>query len=102
MKGAFVDPDEVLSFELGRRLFPDNCYGFVSGGHPEHIPELTYESYLANHARYYHPSNSYIFLDGEMDLDAVLAKLDGFLREYDRIDPDADNRDDQVVSTGKS
>ena len=90
MKGAFVDPDEVLSFELGRRLFPDNCYGFVSGGHPEHIPELTYESYLANHARYYHPSNSYIFLDGQMDLDAVLAKLDSFLCQYDRIDPDAD------------
>ncbi len=90
MKGAFVDPDEVLSFELGRRLFPDNCYGFESGGHPEHIPELTYESYLANHARYYHPSNSYIFLDGQMDLDAVLAKLDSFLCEYDRIDPDAD------------
>ena len=90
MKGAFVDPDEVLSFELGRRLFPDNCYGFESGGHPEHIPELTYESYLANHARYYHPSNSYIFLDGEVDLDPVLEKLDGFLREYDRIDVDAD------------
>ena len=90
MKGAFVDPSEVLSYELARRLFPDNCYGFESGGHPEHIPELTYESYLANHARYYHPSNSYIFLDGDVDLEAVLEKLDGFLKEYDRIDVNAD------------
>lgn len=90
MKGAFVDPDEVMSFELGRALFPDNCYGFESGGHPEHIPELTYEKYLANHARFYHPSNAYIFLDGEVDLEPVLEKLDSFLRDYDRIEVDAE------------
>ncbi len=90
MKGAFVDPDEVLSFEMGCALFPDNCYGYESGGHPEHIPELTYESYKENHRRYYSASNSYIFLDGDMDIDAVLKKLDSFLCEYDRIDVDAD------------
>ena len=90
MKGAFGDPDEVLSYELGRALFPDNCYGYESGGHPEHIPELTYEKYLENHHRYYSPSNAYIFLDGEMELDAVLAKLDSYLCAYDRIQVDAD------------
>ncbi len=90
MKGAFADPDEVMAFELGRALFPDNCYGFESGGHPEHIPELTYDKYLDNHRRFYSPSNSYIFLDGDMDIDAVLAKLDSFLREYDRVDVNAD------------
>ena len=90
MKGAFADPDEVLSYELGRGLYPDNCYGYESGGHPEHIPELTYENYLASHARFYHPSNAYIFLDGQVDLDAVLERLDSYLEEYDRIDVDAD------------
>ena len=90
MKGAYGSADRVMEAALDRLLFPDSCYGYESGGHPDHIPELTYEEYLANHARFYHPSNSYICLDGQMDLDAVLAKLDGFLAPYERIDPDAD------------
>ena len=90
MKGAYSDPDDVLSTEMGALLFPDTCYRFSSGGDPEVIPDLTYENYLASHARFYHPSNSRIFLDGSIDLDAVLGKLDGFLAPYDRIDPDAD------------
>ncbi len=102
MKGAYADPDSVLSTELGRRLYPDNCYGFESGGHPDHIPELTFEKYLANHRRFYHPSNSYIFLDGEVDLDAVLEKLDGYLREYDRIEVDADIPLQKPVNAGES
>ncbi len=90
MKGAYADPDRVLIGQLERLLFPDNCYGFESGGHPEHIPELDYEQYLASHARFYHPSNARIFLDGQVDLDTVLGKLDGFLRDYDRLAVDAD------------
>ena len=90
MKGAYASPETVLYSELERLLFPDNCYGFESGGHPEHIPELTYEGYLAAHARFYHPSNARIILDGQMDLDAVLAKLDSFLQPYDRIEVNAD------------
>ena len=90
MKGAYASPDTVMMEQLGSLLFPSNCYGKSSGGDPEHIPELTYENYLASHRRFYHPSNSYICLDGQVDLDAVLGKLDGFLRDYERIDPDAD------------
>ncbi len=98
MKGAFGDPDELLNTELDRMLFPDNCYGYVSGGHPEHITDLTYESYLENHHRFYHPSNSRIFLDGAMDIDAVLSKLDGFLKEYDYLKVDAEIPFQQPVS----
>ncbi len=90
MKGAFASADSEMEYRLLRALFPDNCYGFESGGHPDHITELTYENYVASHARYYHPSNSRIFLDGDMDIDAVLMKLDSFLRDYDPIDPAAD------------
>ena len=90
MKGAFSDPDQTLMAELNRLLFPHNCYGYVSGGHPDHIPELTYEHYLANHAKYYHPSNARIFLDGQVDLDKALSKLDSFLAPYDRLSVDAD------------
>lgn len=85
MKGALSSPDAILENELGRRLFPDTCYRFVSGGDPVHIPDLTYEKFLDCHRRFYHPSNSYIFLDGQMDIEAVLAILDGeFLSAYDR------------------
>ena len=61
---------------MSRRLFPDTCYRFVSGGDPEHIPELTYEQFTAAHSRLYHPSNAYIFLDGRLDIEKVLDILD--------------------------
>lgn len=89
MKGAFADPDTVLGAEMNRLLFPDNCYGFVSGGHPAHITELTYENYLTSHARYYHPSNARIFLDGKVDLEKVLEKLNLYLSAYERLTVDA-------------
>ena len=53
MKGAFASPDTLLNRELSRRLFPDTCYRFESGGHPAHIPELTYEQFAAAHKRLY-------------------------------------------------
>ena len=90
MKGDYSNPESRLRQTLLRALFPDVTYGCSSGGDPAHIPELTYENYCASHARFYHPSNSRILLDGDLDLDAVLSKLDSFLRDFDRIDPDAD------------
>ena len=90
MKVDYSNPDSRLRQTLLRCLFPDMAYGYSSGGDPAHIPELTYEGYCASHARFYHPSNSRILLDGSVDLDAALGKLDSFLRDYNRIDPDAD------------
>ncbi len=85
MKGAFSSPDTLLESEMNRRLFPDTCYRFVSGGDPAHIPELTYEQFSAAHKRLYHPSNAYLFLDGAVDIGQVLSILDGeFLSAYDR------------------
>lgn len=86
MKGALAAPDALLEGEMNRLLFPDTCYRYVSGGDPAHIPELTYEQFIAAHSRLYHPSNSYIFLDGAVDLDEILSILDGeLLSEYERI-----------------
>lgn len=76
MKGAFSSPDTIAAYEVARRLFPDTCYRFVSGGDPEHIPELTYEQFCEAHRRLYHPSNAYIFLDGQMDIEKLLRLLD--------------------------
>ena len=64
MKGAFSSPDEVNDREMMNSLFPDTIYGVESGGDPKVIPELTYEQFLDFHRRYYHPSNSYIYLYG--------------------------------------
>ena len=79
MKGAFSSPDDILEREIFNSLFPDTTYGFESGGDPKDIPNLTYESYKANYAKYYHPSNSYIYLYGDMDM---AKKLDFIDREY--------------------
>lgn len=79
MKGAFSSPDDVLERELMNSLYPDTTYGFESGGDPECIPDLTYEEFLDFHRKYYHPSNSYIYLYGNMDM---AEKLDFIDREY--------------------
>ncbi|MBR5093687.1 MAG: insulinase family protein [Oscillospiraceae bacterium] len=84
MKGAFGSPYTVLFNAISELLFPDNCYRFVSGGDPAHIPDLSYEQFLADHRRYYHPSNARIALVGSVDLDAALEKIDSFLCGYDR------------------
>ena len=64
MRGAFADADELEEDAIMRALFPDTPYRFVSGGDPEHIPELTYEKFLEYHRRFYSPSNAYVYLDG--------------------------------------
>ena len=84
MKGAFSSPDGVLDREIQHALFPDTTYGNESGGDPDEIPSLTYEAYLDFHRKYYHPSNSYIYLYGDMDMEEKLDWLDReYLSEYD-------------------
>ena len=79
MKGAFSSPDEVLEREIMNALFPDTAYGVESGGDPDCIPDLTYEGFLDFHRKYYHPSNSYIMIYGNADMEDFLLYLD---REY--------------------
>ena len=79
MKGAYSSPDEVLSSQIYRSLFPDNTYSKDSGGNPEYIPKLTYEAYLDFYHKYYHPSNSYIYLYGDID---VVERLEWLDKEY--------------------
>ena len=91
MKGAFADVDTLMQSELSRLLYPDTSDGFVSGGHPEHIPELSWEQFVATHRRFYHPSNARIFLDGHMQIDEILRYIDEeYLSKYDYRAPDFD------------
>ena len=84
MKGAFSSPEQQLSRLIQNSLFPDTAYGVESGGDPKDIPSLTYEDYLAFHKKYYHPSNSYIYLYGDMDMEEKLAWIDeNYLSHFD-------------------
>ncbi len=86
MKGAFSSPDDVLERVITHSLFPDTCYGVESGGNPDFIPDLTYEKFLEFHKTYYHPSNSYIYIYGDMDMNRTLDWLDKeYLSEFENI-----------------
>lgn len=90
MKGAFSSPESVLDRYTQKVLFPDTCYGYESGGDPKYIPDLTYEDFLNFHSTYYHPSNSYIYLYGDMDMAEKLEWLDEhYLKDYDKKEVDS-------------
>jgi len=90
MKGAFSSPDDVVAREIFNNLFPDTSYGVESGGDPKVIPELTYENFLDFHSRYYHHSNSYIYLYGDLDMAEKLEYLDKeYLSKYDMLEIDS-------------
>ena len=86
MKGALSAPDDLLESRIMKSLYPDTTYSRESGGDPEAIPQLTQEKFIAFHSRYYHPSNSYIYLYGDMDIEERLDYLDReYLSQFDRI-----------------
>ena len=90
MKGALSSPDDILGNKLLHETFPQNCYGFQSGGDPEAIPSLTQENFIAFHQKFYHPSNSYIYLYGDVDIAEQLAYLDReYLSKFDKIEVDS-------------
>ena len=91
MKGALSAPDDILARKAKCELFPQNCYSYESGGDPEAIPNLTQEDFVAFHQKYYHPSNSYIYLYGDVDIDEQLAYIDGeYLSKFEKISVDSE------------
>lgn len=93
MKGAFSSPDDVLDRAVLNTLFPDNTYACESGGDPDDIPNLTYEEYLEFHKKYYHPSNSYLYLYGDMDMEEKLNWIDeNYLSAFDYQEVDSEIR----------
>ena len=79
MKGAFSSPESRIMRDAVRDIFPDISYRYDAGGMPESIPDLTYENFLDFHRSYYHPSNSFIYLYGDIDIESKLKMMD---REY--------------------
>ena len=85
MKGSFSSPTRVLNYEIYKNLFPDNPYGYESGGLPAAIPTLTREDFLNYHRHYYHPDNSYIILYGNADMEKEMAFIDSaYLSNYEK------------------
>lgn len=90
MKGAYASADDLLDRETFNSLYPDTVYGVDSGGRPSDIPSLTYEAFLDFHRRYYHPSNSYIYFYGDMDMEERLTYLDEvYLSKFDALKIDS-------------
>ncbi|MBU4425180.1 MAG: insulinase family protein, partial [Proteobacteria bacterium] len=89
MKGAYSSPDNVLSEKSLQSLFPDNTYGFDSGGNPKHIPDLTFEQFLTFHRKYYHPSNARIYFYGDDNHEERLRLVNAYLMDFDAIEIDS-------------
>lgn len=90
MKGAFSSPEDMMDREIMTTLYPDTPYYHESGGDPKHIPELTYEAFLGFHRKFYHPSNSYLYLYGNMDMEEKLCWIDEhYLSHYDCLEVDS-------------
>ena len=90
MKGAYSSPDEVMDRKVFSLLFPDTPYGQDSGGDPDHITDLTYDTFLNFHRKYYHPSNSYLYLYGDFPVEEMLRHIDeAYLSEYEREEIDS-------------
>lgn len=102
MKGALSSPESILMRKVQEALFPDTPYGVESGGDPDYIPDLTQEQFLAFHKKYYHPSNSYIFLYGEMDILEKLKFIDNeYLKSFDRISVDSSIKEQKPFTEEK-
>lgn len=90
MKGVYSSSEQQLYRIIEKSLLPHTAYGFESGGDPEAIPNLTQEDFIAFHKRYYHPSNSYIYLYGDMDAEAELRFIDEeYLQNFDYLEIDS-------------
>lgn len=102
MKGAYSSPEQMLMQEIQRSLFPDNTYGADSGGDPVSIPDLTYEEFLDFHRKYYHPSNCYIYLYGDVDVCKELAFIDEeYLSKYDYLEVDSKIKEQAAFDSAK-
>ena len=90
MQGAYSSPERILEENIGKSLYPDTCYQYSSGGNPDIIPELSYEEFLDFHRKFYHPSNSYIYLYGNGDIEKQLSFIDeNYLSNFDKAQIDS-------------
>lgn len=89
MRGNYSSPNNILFNEINKSLFPDTVYKFDSGGNPDYIPNLTYNKFINTHKNYYVPSNSVIYLYGNLDIKKTLKFIDEkYLNNFNKTDID--------------
>ena len=88
MQGVYASADDYADYLISGLVCPNGTYSYDAGGHPDFIPELSFEDFKKAHEKFYHPSNAYLFLDGDVDLDDILPLIDGYLKEYDKRECD--------------
>ncbi|MBQ7084116.1 MAG: insulinase family protein [Anaerotignum sp.] len=102
MKGALADPESQLSGVISRAIFGKTTYGFESGGDPKAIPDLTYENFIDFHKTYYHPSNAYFFLYGDMEPLACLKHIhEDYLVHFERSEELPEIRETVCAEKGR-
>ncbi len=88
MKGAFGSPERQLYQQISSLLYPNSIYRYESGGDPAAIPSLTQEEFMAYHEKYYHPSNSFTVLYGDLDLNQAFADLSEYFDGKGKLEED--------------
>lgn len=98
MKGVFSENQSLFEQKLLNNILPGHTYGFVSGGDPLVIPNLTYNDLKAFHAQYYCPSNSRFYSYGNFPLVGHLKYInDNYLSNFKNTSPE-DGRNTSVPS----
>lgn len=91
MRGAYSSPEANVAQAVTRALSEGTTYDNESGGYPYDIPSLSFEDLKAFHKKYYHPSNSLIFLYGDADEEEIFRLLDEeYLSHFEKRNPDSD------------
>ncbi len=102
MKAAYASADDYANYLMSKLTDGNGTYSYDSGGHPDSIPKLTYEDFKAGHAKFYHPTNAYIFLDGNVNYDEIIPLISEYLEPYDRLDkpiPEIDASSPMITDT---
>ena len=86
MKGVYSSVDEVLDQYISEHLLSETPYKYSSGGKPEAIPSITHKEFIETYEYNYHPSNSYIVLYGDLDVEKYLEHIDSYLDNYEYKD----------------
>ena len=103
MKGAFSSVDDMIERYSMNSLYPDTGYAYESGGDPDVIPQLSYDEFLDFHKKYYHPSNSYIYLYGDMDMAEKLQYIDKeYLSRFDKLEIDSEIKEQKAFDEVKN
>ncbi|MEI6515283.1 MAG: insulinase family protein, partial [bacterium] len=87
MKGVFSSPESKLFYTWIQRLLPDTPYALNYAGHPDSIPDLSYEDFKRFHESHYNPSNAFFYFYGNIPTADYLAFLAPRLEGYTKHPP---------------